>query len=88
MGNFEKNKLLFLSIFDKRLQFLIKKKKKPKPLKIQLKILWKYLDFHLNVCGIIENQTILQGEKKKWFPVFVQKILTLRKISTQMFALV
>lgn len=62
MANFEK-KLFFLTIFDKRLQFLIKKKK-PKVLTIQLKILWKYLGFHLNVCGIIENQGILQGENK------------------------
>lgn len=85
MGNFGKKKLVFLSIFDKRLQFLIKRWK-PKALKIQLKFLWKYLDFQLNVCGIFENQTILQG--KKSFPVFVQKILTLMKISMKMFALV
>lgn len=86
MGHFEKNKLVFLSIFNKRPQFLIKKKVETKSFKNTIKIFVKIFRFPFNVCGIFEYQTILLGKKNHF--VFVQKILTLMKISMKMFALV
>lgn len=65
MGHFEKNKLVFLSIFNKRPQFLIKKKKvETKSFKNTIKIFVKIFRFPFNVCGIFEYQTILLGKKK------------------------
>lgn len=58
----EKKSLLFLSIFNKTIQFLIKMETKSFKNTI-IFFLWKYLDFHLNVCGIFEYQAILQEKK-------------------------
>lgn len=65
MGHFEKNKLVFLSIFNKRPQFLIIKKKKveTKSFKNTIKIFVKIFRFPFNVCGIFEYQTILLEKK-------------------------
>lgn len=66
MGHFEKNKLVFLSIFNKRPQFLIKKKVETKSFKNTIKIFVKIFRFPFNVCGIFEYQTILLGKKKSF----------------------